>query len=129
MITCTADGHVRTVMIPPRQRLDTPWPMIRIALKCTPLAVGWYPEGRLVAVLTQREAPFRPWVPEESQGDAHASYAYATAEGGARARNKLLLSEVKGGGGGGWEGVGVSVVFVWCGEVYVFDCMITRCNC
>lgn len=94
-ITCTVDGHVRTVAISPRQRLDTPWPMVRIALKCTPLAVGWYAEARLVAVLTQREAPFKPWVPEEPQGDVHASYAYATAEGGARARGQMQLSEVR----------------------------------
>lgn len=71
--------------LPPRQRLDAPWPRQKIAIKATPHKICLYPEAHLFAVAASRTAKYRPFLPEEDGGEPQASYSYALADAAAAA--------------------------------------------
>jgi cleavage and polyadenylation specificity factor subunit 1 len=72
--------------LPPRQRLDAPWPRQKIAIKATPHKICLYPEAHLFAVAASRTTKYRPFLPEEDGGEPQASYSYALADAAAAAR-------------------------------------------
>ena len=45
---------VKICQLPMRTRLDTPWPLQKIAVRATPHRLAYYAEGRLYALLASR---------------------------------------------------------------------------
>ena len=68
-------------------RLDTPWLTQKMPLRSAPLCVSWFPSPQVIAVVTQRLAPYRPHLPIEGYegGDPAAAAAYAAADAAAKA--------------------------------------------
>jgi cleavage and polyadenylation specificity factor subunit 1 len=81
--------------LPPRQRLDAPWPRQKIAIKATPHKICLYPEAHLFAVAASRTAKYRPFLPEEDGGEPQASYSYALADAAAAATLGGLQHEIR----------------------------------
>jgi len=78
-------SSIQIAGLPPRQRLDAPWPRQKIAIKATPHKICLYPEAHLFAVAASRTAKYRPFLPEEDGGEPQASYSYALADAAAAA--------------------------------------------
>lgn len=58
-IIATAGGALRICQLPPRVRLDAPWPQQKVPLRATPHCLAFYAEARLYALLTSRQARAR----------------------------------------------------------------------
>ncbi|KAL4424540.1 hypothetical protein ABPG77_010120 [Micractinium sp. CCAP 211/92] len=107
LATGGARSGIQISQLPAKARLDAPWPRQRVAIKGTPLKVAHYAEADLFAVLTARQVPFRPFLPEEEEpGDPQASYSYALAEAAAKARGVMQGHELRlVWPAGGWQAV------------------------
>jgi cleavage and polyadenylation specificity factor subunit 1 len=97
-----ARAGLQISQLPPRQRLDAPWPRHKIAIRATPLRACLYAEAGLFALLTARLAPARPFLPEEPGSEPQAAYAYALAGAAAQARPSAELHELRLLSPGGW---------------------------
>eukprot|EP00798_Chlamydomonas_sp_ICE-L_P015928 gene15928-22062_t len=84
IISCSS-GVVKVCQLPYKARLDTHWVSTKVALKATPHKMAHYSEGNLLAVAVSRSMPYRPRVPEEPGGDAHAAAMYATSDAAPKA--------------------------------------------
>lgn len=65
---CLGDNGEETVKIcqlPMRTRLDTPWPLQKIALRGTPHRLAYYADARLYTVLVSRQVVYA-WIPRLS---------------------------------------------------------------
>ncbi|KAI8464986.1 MAG: CPSF A subunit region-domain-containing protein [Monoraphidium minutum] len=94
ILAAMAEG-LRVCHLPAQLRLDTPWLAAKVPLNATPLHLAWYPDARLLALLTQRMGPYRPFLPEEPNGEPNASAAYAAADAAAAAAGREELCELR----------------------------------
>lgn len=67
-----------------KERLDCPWPCHKVALRCTPNKIAWYPDSRFYLVLCSRPIAFRERIEEEEGGDTHSAAAYAVSNQAAK---------------------------------------------
>jgi cleavage and polyadenylation specificity factor subunit 1 len=79
-----AAAGLAVCQLPPRLRLDAPWPRQKVATRAAPLRAAFYAEAGLFAVLAARRAPAPAFLPEEPGGEPQASYSYALAAAAAR---------------------------------------------
>ena len=94
-VTTGGRAGIQISGLPPRTRLDGPWPRQKVAVRATPLALAHYPEANLFAVLSARSAAPRPWLPEEEGGEPVASYSYALAGAAEVARGAAEAHELR----------------------------------
>ncbi|CAL8463354.1 g2888 [Coccomyxa elongata] len=95
---CMGDNGEETVKIcqlPMRTRLDTPWPLQKVALRGTPHRLAYYAEARLYVLLVSRQVPYREHQEEATDGDPHASYSYICADAAAKASGIEPGAEVR----------------------------------
>ena len=81
--------------MPPRQRLDAPWPRQKVAIKATPHMVCLYPEAQLFVLAASHSVPYKPFIPEEEGGEPQASYSYALADATSAAHGTLDQHELR----------------------------------
>ena len=51
---------MRICSLDPGQRLDAPWPSVRLQQGATPTALGYYPEAQLLIVAVSRQVRAQP---------------------------------------------------------------------
>ena len=93
--TGTATSCIQISELPPRQRLDAPWPRQKIAIKATPHRVCFYAEAQLFVVAASRSVPYTPYLPEEEGGEPQASYSYALGDAANVARGTQTQHDVR----------------------------------
>ncbi|KAK9815325.1 hypothetical protein WJX72_001813 [[Myrmecia] bisecta] len=89
------DERLKICQLPIKVRLDTAWPLQKVALRATPHAIAYYPQAKLYALLVSRQVHYRPRIPEEPGGDEHAAYAYALSDAAAKAKGVERGSEIR----------------------------------
>ena len=88
-------GSIQISQLPPRLRLEAPWPRFKSAQRGAPRRVAALPNSRLFAAAVSRAVPYAPLLPEEEGGEPAASFSYALADAAAKARGSMEGHEVR----------------------------------
>ena len=88
-------GSIQISQLPPRLRLDAPWPRFKAAQRGAPRRIVTLPNSRLYAAAFSRQVAYQPFLPEEPGGEPQASFSYALADAAAKARGTMEGHEVR----------------------------------